>query len=120
MAIAHKCLEASLASLNNGIFAKPPLGPSPRVSWVRSGEANLSKVVYGRPSHETFDGPRKSSQRPPSAARASAQTGEKLEHLVLQPVKEISGTLKLPGSKSLSNRILLLAALAEVSALTKP
>eukprot|EP00249_Psilotum_nudum_P009850 c22190_g1_i1 orf=218-1813(-) len=33
--------------------------------------------------------------------------------LLLSPVKEISGTLKLPGSKSLSNRILLLGALAK-------
>ncbi|XP_010941045.1 3-phosphoshikimate 1-carboxyvinyltransferase 2 [Elaeis guineensis] len=33
--------------------------------------------------------------------------------IVLQPIKEISGTVKLPGSKSLSNRILLLAALSE-------
>jgi 3-phosphoshikimate 1-carboxyvinyltransferase len=31
----------------------------------------------------------------------------------VQPIKTISGTVKLPGSKSLSNRILLLAALAE-------
>lgn len=35
--------------------------------------------------------------------------------IVLQPIKEISGIVKLPGSKSLSNRILLLAALSEVS-----
>lgn len=33
--------------------------------------------------------------------------------IVLKPIKEISGTVYLPGSKSLSNRILLLAALAE-------
>ncbi|XP_008803985.2 3-phosphoshikimate 1-carboxyvinyltransferase 2-like [Phoenix dactylifera] len=33
--------------------------------------------------------------------------------IVLQPIKEISGTVRLPGSKSLSNRILLLAALSE-------
>ncbi|XP_072993248.1 3-phosphoshikimate 1-carboxyvinyltransferase 2 [Typha latifolia] len=33
--------------------------------------------------------------------------------IVLQPIKEISGTVVLPGSKSLSNRILLLAALSE-------
>lgn len=33
--------------------------------------------------------------------------------LTVQPVKEISGHVKLPGSKSLSNRILLMAALAE-------
>ena len=31
----------------------------------------------------------------------------------MQPVQELRGTVKLPGSKSLSNRILLLAALAD-------
>ena len=35
------------------------------------------------------------------------------ETLILQPIRRISGTVSLPGSKSLSNRILLLAALAE-------
>ncbi|KAH9327946.1 hypothetical protein KI387_000054 [Taxus chinensis] len=37
----------------------------------------------------------------------------KVEQIVLPPINEISGTVKLPGSKSLSNRILLLAALSE-------
>ncbi|CAM6100792.1 unnamed protein product [Calypogeia fissa] len=37
----------------------------------------------------------------------------KVEEIVLPLVKDISGTLKLPGSKSLSNRVLLLAALSE-------
>ncbi len=37
----------------------------------------------------------------------------------MQPVKKIEGTVKLPGSKSLSNRILLLAALAEGTTLVK-
>lgn len=36
-----------------------------------------------------------------------------VHELVIQPVKVIEGHVKLPGSKSLSNRILLLAALAE-------
>ncbi|CAI9782880.1 unnamed protein product [Fraxinus pennsylvanica] len=36
--------------------------------------------------------------------------------IVLQHIKDISGTVMLPGSKSLSNRILLLAALSEVVA----
>ncbi|MEE8396208.1 MAG: 3-phosphoshikimate 1-carboxyvinyltransferase [bacterium] len=36
-----------------------------------------------------------------------------METLTLQPIRLISGTVRLPGSKSLSNRILLLAALAE-------
>ncbi|GFH08865.1 3-phosphoshikimate 1-carboxyvinyltransferase [Haematococcus lacustris] len=41
------------------------------------------------------------------------------EQLVLQPISTISGTVKLPGSKSLSNRILLLAALAEGTTVVK-
>ena len=36
-----------------------------------------------------------------------------MEKLVLQPINRISGTVNVPGSKSLSNRALLLAALAE-------
>ena len=42
-----------------------------------------------------------------------------VEQLTVQPIKEISGHVKLPGSKSLSNRILLLAALAEGTTLVK-
>uniref|UniRef100_A0A0D3GCF5 3-phosphoshikimate 1-carboxyvinyltransferase n=1 Tax=Oryza barthii TaxID=65489 RepID=A0A0D3GCF5_9ORYZ len=37
----------------------------------------------------------------------------KAEEIVLQPIREISGAVQLPGSKSLSNRILLLSALSE-------
>ncbi|GKC30735.1 5-enol-pyruvylshikimate-phosphate synthase [Tanacetum coccineum] len=48
---------------------------------------------------------------------ASVATTEKVskapDEIVLKPIKDISGTVNLPGSKSLSNRILLLAALAE-------
>jgi 3-phosphoshikimate 1-carboxyvinyltransferase len=36
-----------------------------------------------------------------------------MEHLDLKPAQRASGTIKLPGSKSISNRTLLLAALAE-------
>jgi len=36
-----------------------------------------------------------------------------MEHLVLAPATRASGTVRLPGSKSISNRFLLLAALAE-------
>ncbi|TFW16889.1 3-phosphoshikimate 1-carboxyvinyltransferase, partial [Massilia arenosa] len=35
------------------------------------------------------------------------------EHLDLPTVARVKGTVKLPGSKSISNRTLLLAALAE-------
>ena len=36
-----------------------------------------------------------------------------MESLTLQPIKAVNGEITLPGSKSLSNRILLLSALAE-------
>ncbi len=36
-----------------------------------------------------------------------------VDHLDLAPIRRARGTVKLPGSKSISNRILLLAALAE-------
>ncbi|HET9664523.1 MAG TPA: 3-phosphoshikimate 1-carboxyvinyltransferase, partial [Burkholderiales bacterium] len=35
-----------------------------------------------------------------------------MEYLDLAPIRRVRGTVKLPGSKSISNRILLLAALA--------
>ncbi|GLT51934.1 hypothetical protein SLA2020_253050 [Shorea laevis] len=53
---------------------------------------------------------------PPLRVSASMATSEKpssASEIVLQPIKEISGTVTLPGSKSHSNRILLLAALSE-------
>ncbi|KAJ9171259.1 hypothetical protein P3X46_014649 [Hevea brasiliensis] len=55
-------------------------------------------------------------KRSPVRVSASVATSEKpstAPEIVLQPIKEISGTVTLPGSKSLSNRILLLAALSE-------
>ena len=50
----------------------------------------------------------------PVKVMASVSTSEKASEIVIQPIREISGLIKLPGSKSLSNRILLLAALSEV------
>lgn len=49
-----------------------------------------------------------------SASTATADKPSTVPEITLQPIKDISGTVKLPGSKSLSNRILLLAALSEV------
>ena len=42
-----------------------------------------------------------------------------MERLTLQPIKRIEGHVQLPGSKSLSNRVLLLAALSEGTTLVK-
>ena len=47
-------------------------------------------------------------------AAAVAEKVAKVEQITLAPIKSISGKIKLPGSKSLSNRTLLLAALSEV------
>lgn len=55
----------------------------------------------------------------PVKVTASVSTSEKASEIVLQPIREISGLIKLPGSKSLSNRILLLAALSEVHILAQ-
>lgn len=49
------------------------------------------------------------------ASVATAEKPSKVPEILLNPIKEISGTVKLPGSKSLSNRILLIAALSEVT-----
>ncbi|GAX85840.1 hypothetical protein CEUSTIGMA_g13255.t1 [Chlamydomonas eustigma] len=49
----------------------------------------------------------------------AAAAHSSLEQLTIQPVKEVSGHVKLPGSKSLSNRILLIAALSEGTTLVK-
>ena len=35
-----------------------------------------------------------------------------MEQLTLQPIRSVGGQIQLPGSKSLSNRVLLLSALA--------
>ncbi|KAI3444699.1 hypothetical protein Pfo_001364 [Paulownia fortunei] len=56
---------------------------------------------------------KKMSQLKVLASVATAEKPSTVPEIVLQPIKEISGTVKLPGSKSLSNRILLLAALSE-------
>jgi hypothetical protein len=49
-----------------------------------------------------------------SASVAAAEKPSTAPEIVLEPISEIAGTITLPGSKSLSNRILLLAALSEV------
>ncbi|WJX20610.1 3-phosphoshikimate 1-carboxyvinyltransferase [Trifolium repens] len=48
-----------------------------------------------------------------SASVAADEKPSTAPEIVLEPISEIFGTITLPGSKSLSNRILLLAALSE-------
>jgi 3-phosphoshikimate 1-carboxyvinyltransferase len=42
-----------------------------------------------------------------------------VEHLDLAPIRRLAGTIRLPGSKSISNRVLLLAALARGDTLVR-
>ena len=42
-----------------------------------------------------------------------------MEHLDLAPIQRFAGTVRLPGSKSISNRVLLLAALAQGDTLVR-
>eukprot|EP00238_Polyblepharides_amylifera_P003672 CAMPEP_0196580864 /NCGR_PEP_ID=MMETSP1081-20130531/31094_1 /TAXON_ID=36882 /ORGANISM="Pyramimonas amylifera, Strain CCMP720" /LENGTH=470 /DNA_ID=CAMNT_0041900879 /DNA_START=60 /DNA_END=1472 /DNA_ORIENTATION=+ len=48
-----------------------------------------------------------------NSLRVRAQSAATEETITLAPIKKIDGTVRLPGSKSLSNRILLIAAVAE-------
>lgn len=45
--------------------------------------------------------------------QTTAKTTLKTDYLDLQPIRAVRGSVKLPGSKSISNRTLLLAALAQ-------
>ncbi|XP_055810912.1 3-phosphoshikimate 1-carboxyvinyltransferase 2 [Solanum dulcamara] len=78
-------------------FGSKKLKNSAKSLWV----LNKDSVLTTRSSSSSF------------RISASVSTTQKPSEIVLQPIKEISGTVKLPGSKSLSNRILLLAALSE-------
>lgn len=49
-----------------------------------------------------------------TATSSQAERKTRLESLTVAPISLITGEVELPGSKSLSNRVLLLSALAEV------
>ncbi|GAB4844357.1 3-phosphoshikimate 1-carboxyvinyltransferase 1, chloroplastic [Ancistrocladus abbreviatus] len=113
---------AGATNLTNGIqsrhlYAKLPKSHKSRLLgsiWFGS-KLKLLRISWS-PKHEKVDGQSIIGVRAPQRVVASVATAEKpstAPEIVLQPIKEISGTVKLPGSKSLSNRILLLAALSE-------
>ncbi|KAL3516988.1 hypothetical protein ACH5RR_023890 [Cinchona calisaya] len=91
--------QTHYSSPHSLIFGQRILKSSAKYSWVLNKDSNFT-----------------TGWSPMKVLASSVTTAEKpstLPEIVLQPIKEISGTVKLPGSKSLSNRILLLAALAE-------
>nr|XP_010934664.1 3-phosphoshikimate 1-carboxyvinyltransferase 2 [Elaeis guineensis] len=112
------------ATIVKGPGAKPALSPShsggaqqpaplPSSLRLRSG----SKLGGFGALRMASNGRSLSFKAAPLRVSASIATATEkpstAPEIVLQPIKEISGTVKLPGSKSLSNRILLLAALSE-------
>lgn len=90
------------------------VSPPPRVLHTTAQPQSLA----ARPS-QAMPNARGTLSASRSVVMHSAKAGEKVEQLTIQPVTKISGTVKLPGSKSLSNRILLLAALAEGTTLVR-
>ena len=57
--------------------------------------------------------PTQRRSRPSAASTLQASIASDMETLTVKPIKSLDGTVTLPGSKSLSNRCLLLAALSE-------
>lgn len=91
-------------------LSKSPNPSSKSLSFLSFGSKYKTPIVQISVSSN------KNRGRKSFTASASVATTEKpstVPEIVLQPIKEISGTVNLPGSKSLSNRILLLAALSE-------
>ncbi|XP_047315645.1 3-phosphoshikimate 1-carboxyvinyltransferase 2-like [Impatiens glandulifera] len=82
-------------------------GSKPRIS-KKFLSLNNERVLMNH-SHLQLSSPFKVS----ASVSTTAEKPSTAPEIVLQPIKEISGTVRLPGSKSLSNRILLLAALSE-------
>jgi len=56
---------------------------------------------------------RGSLSRSATWTRVNGQATDRVESRTVEPIKKMAGTIQLPGSKSLSNRALLLAALSE-------
>lgn len=99
---------AIVAKIQNASISRAPLmhARTKIIRWL---------PVTARPGgwHLTqFSSP---SKRHPASLSQSivCSTAAGVEELTVQPVKVMEGHIKLPGSKSLSNRILLLAALAD-------
>ena len=63
-------------------------------------------------SHPQADRQRR-RRRAGKALRRGARRARQVDSLELKPARRAAGTVRLPGSKSISNRVLLLAALAK-------
>lgn len=75
----------------------------------------ISSLVWMSLASSNAFVPLGSSSRTSTAMAAAPVVDEATNSLTLTPIKSLDGTVTLPGSKSLSNRCLLLAALSEGS-----
>ena len=79
---------------------------------------SFTTLLVDRPSHPTSCAAAAAARRTRTTAQSSATTSSTSEHalettLTVPPISSLDGTVTLPGSKSLSNRCLLLAALSQ-------
>ena len=93
----HRAVSGRITPHNARVISRASARPWQRVPAVEHRHPAVASQPSGRPARQI---------RCAAAAQATAS-------LVLEPIKKIEGTVTLPGSKSLSNRTLLLAALAE-------
>ncbi|CAI9781592.1 unnamed protein product [Fraxinus pennsylvanica] len=108
--LAHQ-LQTTKFPGPNALKPKPSCLPSQSVFFGSKNVKSSSNCLWVSSKDSSF-----AVKNRPVKVMASVATAEKpsmAPEIVLQPIKDISGTVKLPGSKSLSNRILLLAALSE-------
>uniref|UniRef100_A0A0C9S9Q3 3-phosphoshikimate 1-carboxyvinyltransferase n=1 Tax=Wollemia nobilis TaxID=56998 RepID=A0A0C9S9Q3_9CONI len=119
MASAARALAQQQIGTNAGISGHKTRGSQVR-TWVSVGAAssvggaNLARLYVAKGyDHGIRVSTRNEKVGLCRCSTAAPEKPPKVEQIVLEPIKEISGTVKLPGSKSLSNRILLLAALSE-------
>lgn len=98
--ISHKPKSAKSVSLRSSLWGSSKSWSSKHKNGVFVGNCDVGR--------------RNSCVLKASASVAAAEKPSTAPEIVLEPIRDISGTITLPGSKSLSNRILLLAALSEV------
>ncbi|KAG6435668.1 hypothetical protein SASPL_100543 [Salvia splendens] len=106
--MAHNLASPKFTTPN----AKSPASTSSSLFFAPKSLNNSSKRSWGLGKSSILT-VKKTNQLRVVASVATTEKPSTVPEIVLQPIREISGTVKLPGSKSLSNRILLLAALSE-------
>ncbi len=114
MAVAQARMAVPAAALQQqqqrhaAAWSAPRAAPHAAAAQVqqRAAAAAAARPAAARPAAAR-------GQRRQHLAVAAAAAPAAVESLTIQPVRVVEGHVKLPGSKSLSNRILLLAALAE-------